>query len=182
MPLPAQLAPTYSRLGPDPEEPPSIPRRGARRHRGARASLRGPAPHPQPRRKPQPNRGVGAAPTEVPQKRWAAALPSCPTAPPSQLCSPRPLTHPASAATAPEHPGRASDTEPRLPEHGLGNEHKLQPLARRKQKTQSCDAKQRCDQNQAPSPAWARGSEPAGSLQSLFLRPIFGVSEHLGSN
>lgn len=163
MPLPTQLAPTCSQLGPDPAEPPSIPRRWARRHQGARASLHSPAPHPQPCR----NR----SPTEVlvqhTPRRWAASLPSSPIAPASQLCSPRPLAHPASAATAPEHPGRAPDTELRLPEHGLGNEHKLQPLARRKQKTQPCDAEQRCDQNQAPSPARARGAEPAGSLQPL---------------
>lgn len=99
--MPAQLAPTCSRLGPDPAEPPSIPWRGARRHRGVGASLHSPAPHPQPCR--------NHSPTEVlvqhTPRRWAVSLPGRPIAPASQLCSPRPLAHPASAATAPSTPG-----------------------------------------------------------------------------
>lgn len=174
--VPAQLAPTCSRLGPDPAEPPEHPMEGGQEAPGGR-SLSAQPPHPQPCR--------NHSPTEVlvqhTPRRWAVSLPGHPIAPASQLCSPRPLAHPASAATAPEHPGHAAGTELQLPEHGLGNEHKLQPLARRKQKTQLCDAEQRCDQNQAPSlPGHEVQSQQA--LRSLFLRPIFGVSEHLSSN
>lgn len=173
--MPAQLAPTCSRLVPDPAEPPEHPMERGQEAPGGRSLSAQPSPTPTAMQKPQPNRGVGAAHTKA-----LGCVPARLSHRP-RFTALQPLAHPASAATAPEHPGHAADTELQLPEHGLGNEHKLQPLARRKQKTQPCDAEQRCDQNQAPSlPGHEVQSQQA--LRSLFLRPIFGVSEHLGSN
>lgn len=130
---------------------------------GGRSLAAQPSPTPTAVQKPQPNRGVGAAHTKA-----LGCVPAWPSHRPRfTALQPEAPRTPCECSHSSEHPGRAAGTELQLPEHGLGNEHKLQPLARRKQKTQPCDAEQRCDQNQAPSPARARGAEPAGSPQPL---------------
>lgn len=175
--MPAQLAPTCSRLGPDPAEPPEHPMEGGQEAPGGRSLAAEPSPTPTAVQKPQPNRGVGAAHTKalgcVPARlshrpRFTALQPEAPA-------------HPESAATAPSTPGVLQTQNCGCPSMGweTSTSCSLWPEGNRKH-NRAMPSSDVIKTRLLPPPGHEVQSQQA--LRSLFLRPIFGVSEHLGSN